>query len=757
MERTGARDLRVAAIAAVAAAQAWVFGQVFSDVGAGLRLVVGALLAVGLATLFHRRGLFLAAVIACGAFVLLLAPLAFPSTTWFLIPTGRSLKALAAALEIVGGQARTEIAPTAATAPLVMAALASVWAAAFATHALLIRARAPFLAIVPGAALIVFAETALGPGMRGGRVLLLLGCVIAMMFTDTAARTQRIGRRIPAIRRPLYLTGIPGARRTGVAVIATALLVAAIAKPSTSGFGNSLGAASDVDPFVSLGAQLRSEQATPLFTVESPQGTYWRTLTLDAFDGHSWSRSIGPEPDSVPVIPGVPLAEPERAPDVHTLSLEQTISIQGWRGTQVPVAPDVQGASAAGIPLLFEPVSGQLWTTERFSEGTTITVTSEVALPDPAQLDAIGETLSFSTDKAWIARYTELPTVFSPRVRALAKEITADQPNPYRKLIALQGYLRSSRFTYDDDARVPEGTDPLLYFLQTSRRGFCQQFAGTFAAMSRSLGYPTRVAVGFQQGVDQVREGSIRSFLVTSHEAHAWPEVFFPSIGWVPFEPTPTRNNPLAQGYLNPAPIATRSTTAPAAPVDVGAGRDPNSRPLRQRHSGQERAGLATAERAGTTGWLLRLLALITLLTLAAAAWGPVRHLARRVTRQRRQRRRKRVPGTAHLVLGAWDRFEFEADELGLGRTPGETVIAFAQRIPIASAKGLAHVTQIAAYGAGEVEPALARGSVHTADAAIKELRELVPLRRRVGGWYRGEPVSWRDPIQPLSPRREAP
>jgi hypothetical protein len=61
--------------------------------------------------------------------------------------------------------------------------------------------------------------------------------------------------------------------------------------------------------------------------------------------------------------------------------------------------------------------------------------------------------------------------------------------------------------------------------------------------MLRSLGIPARMAVGFAQGE---REGN--TYTVRRLHAHAWPEVYFPGIGWVEFEPTgnqPSLNRPL--------------------------------------------------------------------------------------------------------------------------------------------------------------------------------------------------------------------
>ena len=55
------------------------------------------------------------------------------------------------------------------------------------------------------------------------------------------------------------------------------------------------------------------------------------------------------------------------------------------------------------------------------------------------------------------------------------------------------------------------------------------------ALMARTLDIPSRVQVGFTPG-EQDEDGT---WVVTVHDAHAWPELWFEGVGWVRFEPTP--------------------------------------------------------------------------------------------------------------------------------------------------------------------------------------------------------------------------
>lgn len=69
------------------------------------------------------------------------------------------------------------------------------------------------------------------------------------------------------------------------------------------------------------------------------------------------------------------------------------------------------------------------------------------------------------------------------------------------------------------------------------RRGYCEQFAGTYAAFARAVGLPSRVVVGYTPG--ELRDDG--RYYVQGKHAHAWPEIYFDGVGWVPFEPTPGR------------------------------------------------------------------------------------------------------------------------------------------------------------------------------------------------------------------------
>jgi hypothetical protein len=94
--------------------------------------------------------------------------------------------------------------------------------------------------------------------------------------------------------------------------------------------------------------------------------------------------------------------------------------------------------------------------------------------------------------------------------------------------------LKEGRFHYTTDVKAP-GVEPLMDFLFSTHEGYCQHFAGAAALILRVAGIPSRVVVGFATG-EQIDHNT---WAVRDEDAHAWIEVYFPDVGWVPFNPPP--------------------------------------------------------------------------------------------------------------------------------------------------------------------------------------------------------------------------
>ena len=159
--------------------------------------------------------------------------------------------------------------------------------------------------------------------------------------------------------------------------------------------------------------------------------------------------------------------------------------------------------------------------TSRSALATPAVLRAADARPDPSEvLDGFAQVPAGSTTE---------------RVRALALRITSPAPTTYDKIKAIEAWL-AANVQYSLNAPLaPKGVDVVDDFLFRSRVGWCEQIASSLVVMARSVGIPARLATGFVSGE---RDSLTGEFVVRERDAHAWAEIYFPGIGWQPFDPT---------------------------------------------------------------------------------------------------------------------------------------------------------------------------------------------------------------------------
>jgi len=122
-------------------------------------------------------------------------------------------------------------------------------------------------------------------------------------------------------------------------------------------------------------------------------------------------------------------------------------------------------------------------------------------------------------------------------VAALSDQVSAGEQTDYEKAIAIKTEIET-RCRYNLYARqTPIGADPVDHFLfGSTKEGYCDLFASSMVLMARAQGIPARLATGyFPISGKRNRQGW---YTVKASEAHAWAELYFEGIGWVPFDPT---------------------------------------------------------------------------------------------------------------------------------------------------------------------------------------------------------------------------
>ena len=172
----------------------------------------------------------------------------------------------------------------------------------------------------------------------------------------------------------------------------------------------------------------------------------------------------------------------------------------------------------------------------------------------------------------WVtSRYLQLPDGVSQRTRDLASQIVANagSTNPFSSAQAIQDYLRAS-YGYEENSPLQaDGQDYVDYFLFDHQAGRCEQFSTAMTVMLRSLGIPARVVTGFSDSPGD----AAGQYVYRNNQSHQWVEVFFPGLGWVPFEPTPSQaaldygsgsSESQADGQSKATPLPELSITEPA-------------------------------------------------------------------------------------------------------------------------------------------------------------------------------------------------
>lgn len=263
-----------------------------------------------------------------------------------------------------------------------------------------------------------------------------------------------------------------------------------------------------------------------IFVVNSERPAYWRMNIYDTYTSQGWTNSLN---DKNFLEPGMPWTGDETLSNRETVQYAVTTEIYtdvllnngGFVSADIPVrvnADAVKGVMAVTAIRILDPDDRYI-------------VTSHVASPAESDLSRAGMVYPDSIK----ATYLQLPAYFSESIRLLSENITAAAPTPYAKVGAVIGYL--SHFTYRLEVDLPPaGTDSVAYFLFTGKKGYCLHFASAAVVMLRSVGIPSRLAVGYLPGEPGNVPGQ---YLLRDKYYHAWPQVYFPGYGWVDIEATP--------------------------------------------------------------------------------------------------------------------------------------------------------------------------------------------------------------------------
>ncbi|GMU78237.1 MAG: hypothetical protein AMXMBFR46_10320 [Acidimicrobiia bacterium] len=715
------------ALAALSVAVAGGFARLLTGDGWVAAVVTAALLphAVGLATRGRSPAVAMTAWAAALAAYLTWALV--PGTTRFALPTVETAREIGNRLDAGLAVLRDQRAPVAARPGVVLLAVVVVFLMAAIADALAFRRWASVGALAPAVTLFIWIA-ALAPGSSSPALAAVAVVVTGAAFL--ALQHQVLQTRQRALVGSTGTVPAPRQVAAGVVVAALAAVVATALAPLLPGAGadplvdlHDEGRGSStyqtaVPPLVDVADNLRRTEQLELFTVGAGAPQYWRTVALDQYSaegGGQWTLQAAGD-DIERGLDG----------DVPPGALRQDFRIGALGERWMPAAFDPVAVDRPDTLVVAE--SQTLVTGADTVSGLRYSVAS---LTPPADLTDAQRRATAAAPPASMAALTALPDDVPASVRDLARSITAGATNAYDRARLLRDYFRDGSFEYDVDVDLSDTADATVAFLRL-KRGFCVQFASTYALMARAVGIPARVAVGFTPGTLDPATGR---YSVTNFEAHAWPEVWLAGIGWTNrFEPTPSSTQP-GGGDL-PGDTAATPIPAPVAPTTPPtAAPEPGAPTPEAPGSGVEPA--APDERAGAPSGSSWPTVLVVALLAAAAVAALLGAIPLWKWRRRAARRARAEP--AARIAGAW---EEAIDRLGeLGRPPpvAETPAEVAGRVdalvgtPAAGALAdLADAHTAAQFGAAPVSEAAATGAWDDLAAFTRALDEHLGLRRRL-------------------------
>lgn len=446
--------------------------------------------------------------------------------------------------------------------PFVVMLVSTVFLVGFASTWAVVRWRNPWVALIPGG-FVLLTNISYLPGQPSFSFVLFLIAAIMLVARLTFLQSMRVWRsQGVAPREGMSLEVI----FTG-AVVAGALVIAAWLIPTANNFGpaadlwgRAMAPVSDrVDVvgrlFIGVGSKkpipIHSMDAVlplqgrvgldeiPLFEVVAPEDTNLRGAVYDQYTGAGWRVSAA---SAVPLVgttvEAAQLGTPSsRAQVREAVRIDVTVLDDSAPGNVLlsagdPIASDQDAnliVDVAGGPLQLRPDSG-VRSDETYSTVGTRSIAAVETLQEAGQ--------AYPADI--VQRYLDLPDDLPPSVRDLSLSIAGNAGNPYEAARLIETHLRENYTFSLEIGTPPPGQDAVAHFLFESQTGYFDLYASSMAVMLRSIGVPSRVAVGFTLD-DSDYDPTSKSYRLTEEQAWTWPEVFFPGLGWVEFNPTPSR------------------------------------------------------------------------------------------------------------------------------------------------------------------------------------------------------------------------
>ena len=122
--------------------------------------------------------------------------------------------------------------------------------------------------------------------------------------------------------------------------------------------------------------------------------------------------------------------------------------------------------------------------------------------------------------------------------RIFWEDYDSESDGIYSALTQIRTKLKEE-YDYTRTPGVPKSGDILRWFLEDSRSGNAMLYASAAVEAFRVHGIPARYVEGYYVSSTDIAASQDGHVLLSGEDAHAWVEVYFDGIGWLPVDVTP--------------------------------------------------------------------------------------------------------------------------------------------------------------------------------------------------------------------------
>lgn len=122
---------------------------------------------------------------------------------------------------------------------------------------------------------------------------------------------------------------------------------------------------------------------------------------------------------------------------------------------------------------------------------------------------------------------------------AFWQDYESDSDGVYSALQQIRNVLKNQMQYTETPVSAPAGEEPMQYAFEKSKKGNSVLYASIATEAFRAHGIPARYVEGYYLSDSDIAGNTGKSISVTGKNAHAWVEVYFDGVGWMPVDVTP--------------------------------------------------------------------------------------------------------------------------------------------------------------------------------------------------------------------------